>query len=237
MINMIDMHSHCLPGIDDGAKNIEQSLQMLSDSYNQGVRLCAATPHLIIHKQKDLDLFLKERKEAFDKLKAAISEDGGNYPEIILGAEVYLDNDLSACEGLEKACYTGTNYILLEFPMDGINPRWTDWVYEMNRRGLKVLVAHVDRYPYWEKMMADFSGLDVNYQVNASRFIRFSDKRLVKHLFDYGHKYIISSDMHNTKTRKCNMEEAYNKALKKYGKKADELFCKNAEKLISIKNA
>ncbi len=235
MINMIDMHSHCLPGIDDGAKTCEQSLMMLSESYSQGVRLCAATPHLIIHRQKDLDVFLKDRKEAYDALKNAMSKDKGEYPEIILGAEVYLDNDLTNYDGLDKVCYTGTNRMLLEFPMDSFNPRWAEWIYEFNRKGIKILVAHVDRYPYWEKMMADFHGLDVAYQVNASRFVKFYDRRLLKNLLSYGHDYIISSDMHNTKTRKCNMEEAYVKAEKKLGKKADELFFKNAEKILNLK--
>ena len=232
---MIDMHSHCLPSVDDGAKNVEQSLAMLSESYKQGVRLCAATPHAIIHRQKDLEVFLEDRQRAYEKLKSAIKKDGGEYPDIILGAEVYLDNDLNRYEGLQKLCYTGTNYLLLEFPIEGVNPRWAEWIYEMNRKGLKVLVAHVDRYPHWEKMMADFNGLDVKYQVNASRFIKFSDRKLVKTLLEYGYEYVISSDMHNTKSRGCNMAEAYEKVKKKYPKYAESFFAGNARKILGTK--
>lgn len=232
MINMIDMHSHVLPDIDDGAKNVSESLQMLSDSFSQGVRVCAATPHCIIHRQKDLERFIDGRSKAYDLLKTEMEKTGESYPEIILGGEVYFDNDLNAYEGLERVCYTGTNYLLLEFPMEKANPLWAEQIYEMNRRGIRILVAHVDRYPEWEKMMADFKGLDVRYQVNASRFLKFSDKRLLRSLLEYGHRYVISSDMHNMKGRRCNMEEAYKKAVKKYPDMACELFCDNAKRIL-----
>ncbi len=227
---MIDMHSHCLPGIDDGARNTEQSLLMLSDSFKQGVTLCAATPHLILHKEEDLDKFLKNRDEALQNLKAEMKK--CEYPEIILGAEVYLDNDINKYKGLEQVCYTNTEWMLLEFPMDSVNPRWAEWIYELNRKGIKILIAHVDRYPYWEQMMSEFGGLDVKYQVNASRFIKFSDRGLLKNLFAMRKDYIVSSDMHNMRSRKCNMEEAYLKAKKKFPALADEFFAENAEKIL-----
>lgn len=232
---MIDIHSHLLPGIDDGAKNVEESLKMLSESFSQGVEICAATPHCVIHRQKDLDMFLHDRKKAFAELKEAMNADGGKFPQIILGGEVYLDNDLNSYEGIEKLCYEGTNYLLLEFPVDKVNSRWAEWIYEMNRKGIKILVAHVDRYSEWEKMMADFKGLDVIYQVNASRFCHFSDRKLLKRLMEYGHNYIISSDMHNTRGRRCNMAEAFEKAKKKYPGNADKLFDLNARKLLGFK--
>ena len=235
---MIDMHSHVLFGVDDGAKDVQVSLEMLRDSFSQGVRLCAATPHCIIHEQKDLEKFIQDRDEAYIKLKKAIKEYGGEYPELILGGEVYLDNDLNKYDGLERVCYTGTDYLLLEFPMDKVNPLWAEWIYELNRKGIKILVAHVDRYPQWEKMMADFKGLEVKYQVNASRFLKFSDRRLLKALLEQGKRYVISSDMHNTKTRKQNMGEGYKKAEKKLGKTiADDFFEKNAERLLNLKKA
>lgn len=230
---MIDMHSHCLPGIDDGAKDVSVSIKMLEDSFSQGVTMCAATPHCIIHEQKDLEKFLENRDKSFQELKGAIEKNSGQLPQVILGGEIYLDNDLNEYEGIDRLCYTGTNYLLLEFPMDRANPKWAEWIYELNRKGLKVLVAHVDRYPEWEKMMSDFKGLEVKYQVNASRFIKFSDRKLLRNLLDYGHRYIISSDMHNVKSRPSNMLEGYKKAEKKLGKAiADDFFGKNAERIL-----
>lgn len=232
MSGLIDLHSHVLPGIDDGAKDVSESLLMLSDSYGQGTEICAATPHCIIHKQEDLEAFIEKREKAFLKLKAAMEESGKKYPEILLGGEVYLDNDLNAYTGLERVCYTNTNYLLLEFPISKMNPAWAEWIYELNRKGIKILVAHVDRYPCWEKMMEEFRDLDVKYQINAARFTKFSDRKLIRSLLEYRDDYIISSDMHNMCGRKCNMAQAYEKASKKFGHESEKLFSINAKKLI-----
>lgn len=226
---MIDLHSHCLPGVDDGAKDLQQSMQMLKESFNQGVRICAATPHCTLHRPDSVEAFIQRRKKGFEILKPNLTE---TMPKIILGAEVYLDNDINNCPHIERLCLENTDYIMLEFPVDKADARWAEWIYNLNRKGIKVLVAHVDRYMEWEKMMADFKGLDVKYQVNASRFLEFMSGGLVKKLLAYGHDYVISSDMHNTKTRACNMGKAYEKAKKKYGDIAYELFEANGTRLI-----
>lgn len=232
MLKMLDLHSHCLPGVDDGAKDLSESIAMLSDSFKQGVRVCAATPHCRVHRPSSVDTFLEKRAKGLEKLKPHLTDE---MPKIILGAEVYLDNDINNYGGIERLCLENTDYIMLEFPIDKADPRWAEWIYELNRKGLKVLVAHVDRYMEWEKMMADFKGLDVKYQVNASRFTEFMAGRLVKALMEYGHDYVVSSDMHNTKFRSCNMGKAYEKAKKKFGDKADLLFSENASKIFGIR--
>lgn len=229
-MKMIDLHSHVLPCVDDGAKNLSESIAMLSDSFSQGVRICAATPHCVIHKPSAFENFLENRNNAMKKLLPHLREE---MPKILLGAEVYLDNDINNYSGVEKLCLEGTDYIMLEFPVDKANPRWAEWIYNLNRKGIKVLVAHVDRYMEWEKMMADFKGLDVKYQVNASRFLEFSSGKLVKKLMEYPHGYIISSDMHNMTKRRCNMAKAYEKAKKKYPDYAEGLFCGNAQTILT----
>lgn len=227
---MIDLHSHVLPGVDDGAKDLSESIAMLSDSFNQGVRVCAATPHCVLHKPSSLDDFIEKRSRGMKTLAPHLTDE---MPKVLTGAEVYLDNDINNYNNVEKLCLEGTDYIMLEFPVDKANPRWAEWIYNLNRKGIKVLVAHVDRYMEWEKMMADFKGLDVKYQVNASRFLEFASGRLVKSLMAYGHDYIISSDMHNMTRRRCNMAKAYEKAKKKYGDYAQKLFCGNAENILT----
>lgn len=232
MKKKIDVHTHCLPGVDDGAKTVEESLQMLSDSFNQGVEICAATPHCVMHRQSDLEKFLKGREEGYKKLSQSLK--GGEYPRVILGAEVYFDNDLNNYEGVERLCLEKTDYIMLEFPVNHVDPRWAEWIYNLNRKGIKVLIAHVDRYIEWERIMADFKGLDVAYQVNASRFLEFGSGKLIKKLIEHNHDYIISSDMHNIRSRSCNMQKAYEKAKKKYPDMVDAFFCLNAGKILGL---
>ena len=127
---MIDMHSHILPYIDDGAKDVEMSLAMLKLAKEQGVKKIAATPHCFTSKQDGIDGFLRKRQESYEKLMSAM-ENKEDYPEIILGAEIHLACDMGELPNISSLCYQNTNYILLEIP-DGYNPAtFAEWVYNI----------------------------------------------------------------------------------------------------------
>lgn len=59
---MIDLHAHYLPEMDDGAKNAAESLEMLKNSFLQGVSVCVATPHSVIHCEEDIEEFIKKER-------------------------------------------------------------------------------------------------------------------------------------------------------------------------------
>lgn len=229
---MIDLHSHCIPEIDDGAKNVYESRQMLAESFNQGVTICAATPHCIVHHDEDIDKFLIKRADRVGILKEALAHDDVEYPKLILGAEVYFDSDISAIHGVEKLCIEDTPYILVEFPMDKYDSRSAEWLYSLTLKGIKPLIAHVDRYPFRKSLIEDLKGVDLLYQVNASRFLSIGGRKVVKEILQSVGSFIVSSDMHNTLSRPCNMKEAYEKAVKKFPSHAADMFENNAEKVL-----
>lgn len=232
---MIDLHSHALPQIDDGAKNVEISIKMLCESFSQGVELCALTPHCVLHKPDSLEKFLKARKESFELLQEKISQTNLSVPQFRLGAEVYFDNDISQCDGIEKLCIEGTNLLLVEFPMRNVNRKSYDWLYSLTLKGIRPLIAHVDRYQCYESFISDFSDLDVAYQLNAENFLSFWARRHIKKILKYDENFIVSSDMHNLEDRPCNMAAAFLRAEKMLGiVKAKRLFEKNAADLLSI---
>ena len=70
---MIDFHSHILPGIDDGAKTVEESISMLKSSYEKGVRITVLTPHFYPKGQESLPPFIQKRQEAYELLKTDIA--------------------------------------------------------------------------------------------------------------------------------------------------------------------
>ena len=70
---MIDLHSHFLPDIDDGAKSVEESITMLSNSFLQGVGVCVATPHCILHHENSIKTFLQHREKSFKLLTVSSS--------------------------------------------------------------------------------------------------------------------------------------------------------------------
>lgn len=234
---MIDFHTHLLPYIDDGAKDETMSLEMLNMSMSDGVELCVATPHCVIHTSDDIDSFIINRRHSFEKLKTAISESGKAYPAVILGAEVYLNHDISTLDGIQQLCIENTNCMLIEFPHIKQDPRTTEWLYSIMLRGIQPIVAHIDRYPKRESIIADMQDMDLVYQINASNFLSFGTRRIVKKLVMTENTFLVSSDMHNTSSRRCNMASAYKQAKKLFPDMADDMFSLGAKELLGFGEA
>lgn len=203
---MLDVHSHFLPGIDDGAADVAESLSMLSESYKQGVRICVATPHCIIHGEEDVDNFLIRRSESYEKLKTEIK--GSEYPEIKLGAEVCVDNNISQYENIKKLCIDDTDLMLAEREISLPAKRYAEYVYFLSNLGITPIIAHIDRYSDWQKMMDELKNVNVVYQINAEMATSISGRHFIKKVMNYGNKFIVASDMHNMKKRKPCMAKA-----------------------------
>ena len=173
---MIDIHTHCLPYIDDGAKNLTESKALLRDSFEQGVSVCVATPHCVVHGNDAISAFLNRREQSYNALVSSVLCDGEKYPKIYLGAEVLLDHDISQYPDIKKLCIANTNYMLLEFPHMVQSKETFDWLYSLTILGIKPIIAHIERYPNHNEMIPDFSDIDLLYQINASSLLGFSSK-------------------------------------------------------------
>lgn len=232
---MIDMHSHILPYIDDGAKDVEMSLAMLKLAKEQGVKKVAATPHCFTSKQDGIDGFLKKRQDSYEKLMSAM-DNKDDYPEIILGAEIHLACDMGELPNISSLCYQNTNYILLEIP-DGYNPAtFAEWVYNISIKGLRPVIAHIDRYKGFQDFMEELVPLDVVFQVNATQFSTLSGRMLLKKIFKKHNKFIVSSDMHNLTSRPCNIGTAFASAQKKFPGFCPMLFNDGAQAILGNKD-
>ncbi len=223
---MIDIHTHCLPKIDDGAKDVVQSLEMLAESYRQGVRKIVATPHCIVHKQERIENFLTKRQESVSVLQKHIAED---IPDMLFGAEVYLDNDIAAYDNIHKLCISGTSYMLIELAENLSAEKTADILYRLILKGITPIIAHIDRYPQWKEYVSAFLALKVIYQINASNFLTFKGRTFIKYFIKNKYPIVIGSDMHNMDTRPCNMGKAYEKAKAKFGDDADIMFKHNLD--------
>ncbi len=232
---MFDLHSHTLPFVDDGAKDVEMSLAMLKSAKEQGVDLVAATPHCVAKDAEAVDALVTKRQAGYEKLMEAI-KDKSEYPEIILGAEVYLCKDISDYKNLSSLCYQNTNYILLELPDDNHPSEIAEWIYNISIKGYRPVIAHVDRYPDYDEIMEELGHLDVIYQINAARFLSMSDRRLLRSIFKRHDKFFVSSDMHNTTTRICKMGAAKIIADKKFSNMSRMLFEDGARFIVENKS-
>lgn len=215
---MIDFHSHILPGIDDGAQDVETSLKMLSIYQESGVETVLATPHCHPMTQDEIDKFIKNRDDAYDLLSGTIKRQKINAPKIIPASEIRIYNGFHKLSGLDKLCIKDTNYILLEMPYEV----WKDYafeeIYQLTRLGFRPIMAHLDRFLDQEKSFGEFLSLGVAVQMNSSAFIESKPRKNMLKYFESGHIQALGSDAHNLSTRSPNVHIAYDIIKQKFGR-------------------
>lgn len=203
---MVDFHCHILPGVDDGSKSVEQSLQMLHLEQQQGVDAVILTPHFYAD-QTNPERFLEKREEAWQRLSAALEP---GMPRFLMGAEVYYFDGMENVAQLPRLCIGDTGVLLLEMPFQPWNDRVIDTVLDMNSRSdMQVVLAHIERYfhlcrkkEYWQQLREG----GVLMQVNCEFFQGFFNRKKAVKMFSQDEFQLIGSDAHNLTSRKPNWE-------------------------------
>ena len=219
---VIDFHSHVLPGIDDGSKSVEQSVEMLQMLASQGVSRVIATPHF--YPQHDSpEAFLAKRQEAEERLRREMKK-YTDLPELIVGAEVYYYRGISESDALPGLTIGKNKCILIEMPMVS----WTEHMYRdladiYEKQGLIPIIAHIDRYirpMHASGIVKKLEQLPVCVQANAEPFLRYSTRRMMLRLLRNGQIHLLGSDCHDLDSRKPNIKEAVDQIRKHLGEDA-----------------
>ena len=138
---MIDLHSHLLPGVDDGSRTVEQSVGVLLRMAELGITDVCLTPHLKANETSDAPP--ARHDEAFAALRAKAP----GLPRLHRGAEVMLDRPLQAAgHRLRRISLGGTRYILVEFPRLVSAEAVTNALNRVQEDGLTAILAHPERY-------------------------------------------------------------------------------------------
>lgn len=219
---MTDFHSHILPGLDDGSKNVEESIKILKIMAEQGIDRVAATPHFYAsHSGESPDEFLVRRNMAEKLLREKIEEEEG-LPEIFCGAEVKYFRGMSSVEDLKKLTLQGTDLLLVEMPFE----KWSDKVIKevlslSENLDVVPVLAHIERYFSYQKNLDwiyDFKKEGILMQMNAEYILgTFSSRKALKLINNHAVDFL-GSDTHNTTDRKPNLGSA----IEKIERKADE---------------
>ncbi len=198
-MKICDLHTHILPHMDHGCGRTATAVAQLELLQKNGVEIVAATSHF--YPQNTLpDAFLQERKESVDNLLTAY----GNRPRphILLGAEVLICPGLENMEGLRDLCYRGTNLMLLEMPFtrNGWGRELYHTIHEIQRQGIRPILAHVDRYP---APLIDelFSDMNLIGQVNADSLTRMIKPKQILNWIDEGRIVALGSDLHGQEAK------------------------------------
>lgn len=232
---MIDFHTHILPGLDDGAQDVETSLKMLRVCAETGIDTVVASPHCHLTDQDEIPYFLEYRDESYKKLKAAISASGEKYPEIVLAAEVRIYDGFSKFENLDSLKITGTDYIILEMPYEPWKYDIFDEIFNITQRGFKPIMAHLDRFLDQEYLFHELYSMDLLYQINSCAFLDKPTRKMMVNLMENQAVHIIGSDAHNLTDRKPDVAKACEVISKKFGEEYVNILEDNARRILENK--
>lgn len=194
---MVDMHSHVLPGIDDGAQNPQESIVLIKTMMALGIKKIIATPHIMI------DYYRNEPDNinaALETLKAELKAQNIDI-EVQAAAEHYFDETFEKRISERRVMTMGDNYVLFELSFINQPPNVIPVIQKMKDMGYKPILAHPERYAYMGiEQMQTIKSWGCDLQLNTISLTGYYGKHVQKkaeemvdaHLVDF-----ISSDMHH----------------------------------------
>jgi tyrosine-protein phosphatase YwqE len=195
-----DMHSHLLPGIDDGAPDIETSLELIRGLSDLGFKKLITTPHIM------QDMYLNTRNDIlqrYELLKKTV-QDAGIQTELGIAAEYFLDDNLKQLlAGKESLLSFGEGMVLVEFSMASEPIDFKELLFEMQMQNYQPVIAHPERYVYHERNKEFFEQLKSAgyfFQLNIMSLAGAYGKsvnELAKYFIKHQYYELAGTDLHN----------------------------------------
>jgi len=211
-----DIHSHLVPGVDDGARTLDDTLASVGRMTKLGIRNILTTPHLngsLTRNGEQLEARLSEVDEAFDRAAIAVGE---NFPEVDFkrGHEVMLDiPDVDFSDA--RVRLAGTSFVLIEWPRLHVPPGTTKALERIMSAGYRPIIAHPERYIGIDRKLGVISKwreagayLQVNYGSLSGRY-GAAAKGIAAQLLRGGWAHYLASDFHAQSQARIYFKEVW----------------------------
>jgi protein-tyrosine phosphatase len=217
---MIDLHSHILPGIDDGAPDLSASLEMARAFVADGVEIVACTPHILpgLYPNSGPDILTR-----IAALQMAVAESGIPLT-LVAGSDAHMTPDLVANLRSGKALsIASTRYVLVEPPHRVAPPRIEDFFFNLTVAGYVPILTHPERLTWIEQQYPTILRLlqaGVWMQITAGSLVGAfgrTPKYWAERMLDEGAVHILASDSHDTLRRPPNLSAGREAAAKRVG--------------------
>lgn len=202
-MRMIDLHCHILPGLDDGAKNLEEAVEMARIAEDEGIKKIVATPHLFRENFmcEDLGMIEEKRKELNNALEANHIQ-----VEILKGAEVHISHNLM--EEIQKnrnyLVINCKSYMFVEFPSKHVFSGARELFFELMSEGIIPIIAHPERNSVFIRnpsFLYELIQMGSLAQINGGSLSGIYGRDAEQAAFSFlerGLIHFIASDGHNT---------------------------------------
>ena len=208
-----DIHSHFIPGIDDGSPDMETTLNLIKEMQKLGFSKVITTPHVMSDFYKNSSETILQGLEA---VRSELKVQNINM-EIDAAAEYYIDYDFEQKIGNEKFLTFGTNYILVELSFVEAPKNLFDIIFKLQLENYKVVLAHPERYHYFQ--MKDYEELvnrGVLLQINWLSLIGYYSPQIqnkIQDLIAQNRISFLGTDCHNVHHaalyEKCQTKKAW----------------------------
>lgn len=226
---MIDMHSHILPGIDDGSQSIEESIKIIKEAKEAGFTEIVSTSHYIEETYKSSK---HEREELIENINKELERENIDI-KIYNGAEAYISTNLTELiQKEELPTINESKYLLMELPMHSQILYLDNIIYNLKTNGITPIIAHPERYSYVQKnpkVLQDLINKGVLFQANYGSIIGRYGKdaeKTVKKLLKNNMIHFLGTDTHRSGSVYIQMDKILKKLEKLIGKEKLEILSK-----------
>lgn len=233
---MIDIHSHIIPGVDDGSRSIEETMNLLKEAEKAGVKKIVFTPH---YYKEMYEVSSKINSTMLEKIKECIELQNINV-EVFLGNEIFILRDVM--ELIKENTVSSINsgkYVLIELPMQRKPDNLDNIILDIISKGYLPIIAHPERYIYVQKnpnMLIDYINKGVLFQSNIASFVGYYGSgalKTVKKLLKNNMVHFLASDVHYENTIYKSFDKIKKEILENISiEKFNELTEENPQKVL-----
>lgn len=239
MTRLADIHCHLLPYVDDGAQDLDESIELLKEQYQQGVRLICFTPHLRKGMFETSDEAIIQR---FDMVREKTAGTFKGKLKMCLSREYFCDSEfIHRVEEDEVIPMGNGKFLLTEFSRGYSKRQIFEYVRMIIKNGYRPLIAHVERFPELQniKSVQRLIKMGAKIQVNAGSLLRreglkqalWTWKLLREDLVD-----VVASDTHDIESRPPELAKAARYLEKKLGTETvEKLLWENQLEILNIR--
>jgi protein-tyrosine phosphatase len=231
---MIDIHHHCLPGVDDGPRTLAESVDLCRMAADEGIETIVATPHVLRGRWQNTS---REQLAAIlERLRAAV----GEKPRIVLGSEYFFGHDMDEMLRTQSILpLAGGRYILVEFASHTVPPLVRDPLYRIQLDGWIPVIAHPERNVVFQAkpdFLASLIRIGVKTQVTTGSVMGEFGAEAAAAAIDWlkrGWVHVMATDAHNVTKRQPRFRAARAKVADLVGEKiAQALFVDNPKSIV-----
>lgn len=234
---IIDLHSHLIPGVDDGAQTIEQSIELARQAVSEGVEHMVLTPH---HRNGKYINYKSDVLEAANTLQEA-------YNQANVNLKVYASQEIRLTDKFLDDLYNGEllpldaagKYYLIEFPSDRVPSNAKQVLQEIIDDGITPVIAHPERNHELSSnlhLLYELVQMGCLSQITTSSYSGYYSETLVansQQMIQHNLAHILASDVHHIKHRPMNVQAAFERLGQEYGQETVQYFKDNARDIFN----